>query len=114
MSLSFGLVNAALGPLLQLVALPLSALTLGLFALVVNGVLLAVDCRAHDELDLGGFGDAVLGALVISILTTLLELVLRPIKPDPHAGVRGILSATFFVQSLARPCRGRSPGSPTD
>ena len=88
-SLLFGLVNATLGPLLHLVALPLSAVTLGLFALVVNGVLLAVTAALTTSLDLGGFGDAVLGALVISILTTLLELVLRPIKPDPPRGGPG-------------------------
>jgi membrane protein len=89
-SLSFGLVNATLGPLLHLVALPLSAVTLGLFALVVNGVLLAVTAALTTSLDLGGFGDAVLGALVISILTTVLELVLRPIKPDPPRGGPGV------------------------
>jgi uncharacterized membrane protein YvlD (DUF360 family)/uncharacterized BrkB/YihY/UPF0761 family membrane protein len=81
-SLLFGLVNATLGPLLHLVALPLSVVTLGSFALVVNGVLLAVTAALTTSLDLGGFADAVLGALVISIVTTLLELVLRPIKPD--------------------------------
>jgi membrane protein len=82
-SLLFGLVNATLGPLLHLAALPLSAKTLGLFALVVNGALLAVTAGLTASLDLGGVGDAVLGALVISIVTTLLELVIRPIKTVP-------------------------------
>jgi membrane protein len=81
-SLLFGLVNAILGPLLHLVALPLTVVTLGLFALVVNGVLLAVTAALTQSLGISGFGDAVLGALVISIITTLLEFVLRPLKAD--------------------------------
>jgi membrane protein len=50
-SILFGLVNAVLGPLLQLIALPLTILTLGTFALVVNGVLLAVTAGLSDRLD---------------------------------------------------------------
>jgi uncharacterized membrane protein YvlD (DUF360 family)/uncharacterized BrkB/YihY/UPF0761 family membrane protein len=82
-SLLLGLVNAVLGPLLHLLALPLSLLTLGTFALLVNGVLLAVTAGLSDKLDTDGLGSSVLGALVISIVTTVLELVLRP---DARAG----------------------------
>jgi putative membrane protein len=78
-SLLLGLVNAVLGPLLHLIALPLTALTLGCFALVVNGVLLAVTAGLSPGLNIGGLGSAVLGALVISVVTTVLELVVRPI-----------------------------------
>ena len=80
-SLLFGLVNAVLGPLLHLVALPLSVPTLGVFALVVNGLLLSVTAAVSSNLDVRGIGSAVLGALVISIITTLLGLVLRPLGP---------------------------------
>lgn len=79
-SLLLGLVNAVLGPLLWFVAMPLSVLTVGLSALVVNGALLAVTAGLSDNLDVGGFGGTVLGALLISGVTTLLELVLRPIS----------------------------------
>jgi putative membrane protein len=79
-SLLLGLVNAVLGPVLWFVAMPLSVLTVGLSALVVNGVLLAVTAGLSDNLDVGGFGGTVLGALLISGVTTLLELVLRPIS----------------------------------
>jgi membrane protein len=78
-SLLLGLVNAVLGPLLHLVALPLTVLTLGTFALVVNGVLLAVTAGISDQLDADGLGSCILGALVISVVTTALELVLRPV-----------------------------------
>ena len=78
--LLFGLVNAVVGPLLHLVALPLSVLTVGGSALVVNGVLLALTAGLTTRLDVAGLGTAVLGSFVISIVTTVLELVIRPIR----------------------------------
>ena len=78
-SLLLGLVNALLGPLLWLVAMPLNLLTVGLSALVVNGVLLAVTAGLSPHLVVGGFVGTILGALLITTVTALLELVLRPI-----------------------------------
>ena len=78
-SLLLGLVNALLGPLLWLVAMPLNLLTLGLSALVVNGVLLAVTAGLSPHLVVGGIVGTILGALMITSVTALLELVLRPI-----------------------------------
>ena len=79
-SLLLGLVNAVVGPLLYLVALPMSVLTVGGSALIVNTVLLAVTAGLTAQLDIDGVGSAVAGALVISIATTVLELVVRPIQ----------------------------------
>lgn len=78
-ALLFGLVNALLGPLLRLLSLPLTVLTFGLFALVVNGVLLAITAGLSDSLDIGGFLSAIVGALIISVVTAVLSLVLRPV-----------------------------------
>jgi putative membrane protein len=78
-ALLFGLVNAILGPILHLLALPITALTLGLFALVVNGALLAITAGLSDNLDVGGFFGTIVGALLISILTAILGLVARPL-----------------------------------
>jgi putative membrane protein len=80
LSLLFGLVNAVVGPLLHLVALPLSVLTVGGSALVVNGVLLLLTAALSARLDVAGLGSAILGSLVISIVTTVIELVVRPIR----------------------------------
>ena len=83
LSLLFGLVNAVVGPLLHLVALPLSVFTVGGAALVVNGVLLLFTALLSARLDVAGLGSAILGSLVISIVTTVVELVVRPIRePD--------------------------------
>ena len=79
-SLLLGFVNAVLGPVLNFVALPLSVIMLGSFALVVNSVLLAVTAGLSARFEIDGLGSALVGALVIAIVTTLLELVLRPIR----------------------------------
>jgi putative membrane protein len=74
----FGLVNAILGPILHLLSLPLTVLTLGLFALVVNGLLLAITAGLTNDLDVGGFLGTIVGALIISIVTATMDFMLRP------------------------------------
>lgn len=71
-ALVFGLVNAIIGPLLRLISLPLTLMTFGLFALVINAALLAITAGLTDSLDVGGFFGAVLAALLISVLTSML------------------------------------------
>lgn len=76
----FGLVNAILGPILHLISLPLTMITLGLFALVVNGVLLAITAGLSDNLDVGGFFGTVVAALIISVVAAVLGFLLRPAR----------------------------------
>jgi putative membrane protein len=83
LGLLFGLVNAILGPILHILALPLTVITLGLFALVVNGVLLATTAGLSDDLDVGGFLGTILGALIISIVTAVLGVLVRPLRGQP-------------------------------
>ncbi len=72
-ALLFGLVNAVLGPVLRLLTLPFTLITLGLFALVVNGILVAVTAGLSSKFDVGGFFSAFLAALVISLVSTVLN-----------------------------------------
>jgi putative membrane protein len=78
-ALLFGVVNAVLGGILRLLALPVTFLTLGLFALVINAILLWVTGAASSSLGLGlhvdGFIPAFLGALVISLTRAVLNAV---------------------------------------
>ena len=71
-ALIFGLVNALIGPLLRLVSLPITLVTFGLFALVINGALLALTAGLSDALEVGGFLGAMLAALLISLLSGLI------------------------------------------
>ena len=76
---SSGVVNAVLGSLLRILSLPVTFLTLGLFALVINAVLLWVTGAVAGSLGLGlqvdGFLPAFLGALVIGITRAVLNTV---------------------------------------
>ena len=71
-ALVFGLLNAVLKPVLLILSLPFLLVTLGLFAFVVNAALLLLTARLTDHLTVSGFGAALLGSLVISVVTILL------------------------------------------
>lgn len=76
-ALVIGLINATLKPLAVLLTLPLTIITLGLFYLVVNGAMLYLAAALTPGLELAGFGSAVLGAIVISIVGMLLGGLIR-------------------------------------
>jgi putative membrane protein len=74
----FGVVNAFIGGLVKLFTLPITIVTLGLFALVINALLLWLTGAVSESLGLGfhvaGFIPAFFGALVISITRAVLNL----------------------------------------
>jgi putative membrane protein len=75
-ALVFGIVNAFIRPVAKLLTLPLIILTLGIFALVVNGLMLWLTSSLSESLGLGfrvsGFWAAFFGSLVVSIVSTML------------------------------------------
>ncbi|MFJ8645241.1 phage holin family protein [Streptomyces sp. NPDC093546] len=79
-ALVFGVVNFLVKPVVKLLTLPLFILTLGLFTLVVNALMLLLTSWLADELDLSfhveGFWTAVLGGLIISIVSWALNVIL--------------------------------------
>ncbi|MET9964443.1 phage holin family protein [Streptomyces sp. NPDC006356] len=79
-ALIFGLVNFVVKPIVKLLSLPLLILTLGLFTLVVNALMLLLTSWLADRFDLSfhveGFWTAVLGGLIISIVSWALHVVL--------------------------------------
>jgi putative membrane protein len=68
----FALVNTFVRPILQIFTLPITLMTLGLFLLVINALMLILTGGISDELDLGlvvdGFFAALLGAIVVSLV----------------------------------------------
>ncbi|MEU0741449.1 phage holin family protein [Streptomyces sp. NPDC006134] len=79
-ALVFGLVNLLVKPVVTVLTLPLFVLTLGLFTLVVNALMLLLTSWLADKLDLSfhveGFWAAVLGGLIVSIVSWALNVVL--------------------------------------
>jgi putative membrane protein len=62
-----GIVNAFVRPLIVLLTLPITVLTLGLFLWVVNAAMLGLVAALLDGFTLAGLGSALLGALVVSL-----------------------------------------------
>jgi len=83
-ALVFGIVNGIIGTTIRVVAFPLYILTLGLISLIVNAILLLlagwITSLFGFGLQIAGFWWAVLGALVLAILSAIIGAVLRPLK----------------------------------
>ncbi|HEY2433003.1 MAG TPA: phage holin family protein [Vicinamibacterales bacterium] len=73
--LILGLVNAVIKPILFVLTLPFTILTLGLFIFVVNAICLALVAWLVPGFSIAGFGAAFLGALVISAVNWLLHAI---------------------------------------
>lgn len=71
-ALVLGLVNAVVRPIMILLTLPLTILTLGLFLLVVNALSITV-VAALTPLAITGFWGAVFGALILTVISSLLS-----------------------------------------
>jgi putative membrane protein len=76
-ALIFGVINAVLGPILKILSFPFTLVTLGFFILVVNGFLLWLTALLSSNLSISGFGAAFWGALVVSIVSWLLNAFLK-------------------------------------
>lgn len=76
-ALVFGLLNAILKPVLLFLSLPFLVVTLGLFALVINAVMLLITANLLEDFAVSGFWTAVLGSIVISLVTMILGGLLK-------------------------------------
>ena len=76
-ALLLGLINATIRPILLILTLPLTLLTFGAFALVINGAMLALAARFVEGVHLAGFGSAVLGAVVVSLVGGVVHWLLH-------------------------------------
>ena len=81
LGLIIGLLNALVRPLLKFLTCPLIILTLGLFTIVVNTLILMLTSSIGQAFNLGltvdGFWPALLGSLVISIVSVIMSVILH-------------------------------------
>ena len=86
LSLVFGIVNAFIRPVLSFFSFPIQIVTLGLFTLVLNALMLMLTAWLAVRFDIAfavrGFVPALLGAIVISIVGMVLGAVLSPEKKE--------------------------------
>lgn len=85
-ALVFGVVNAVLRPIVTVLSCPLVLLTLGLFTLVINGLMLMFTARFAEALHLGfqveGFWPAFWGGLVVGLVSLVLALMVGGDRPE--------------------------------
>jgi putative membrane protein len=72
-----GLLNATVGFFLKIVTFPLSILTLGLFLLVINGLMILVASSIVRGFNVRGFGPAFWGAVVLALLGMVIRGVTK-------------------------------------
>ena len=103
----FGVVNALVKPLFVFASAPLLLLTLGLFLLVINSLLLWLTSWIADQLNLGwhvdGFWSAFWGALIVSIFSATL-------LPRVATAVQRLSESTTSALSMAEPSWKVMPG----
>jgi putative membrane protein len=68
-----GIVNALVRPVLVILTIPFTILTLGLFLLVINGLMIELVSALASGFQLAGFGSAVLAALVVSLTSWIMS-----------------------------------------
>ena len=76
-ALVIGLVNAVVKPILLIVTIPITVLTLGIFYLVLNGFMLYLAAAITPGFTITNFGSAFLGALIVSAASTMLHLLIK-------------------------------------
>jgi putative membrane protein len=74
-ALVLGIVNVTLRPVLKLLALPITIITLGLFAFIINGFTFWLVAKYLDGFSVDTFWYAVLGAFIVSVVTAVLSRI---------------------------------------
>jgi putative membrane protein len=77
-ALLLGMVNAVVRPLLIILTLPITVITLGLFLLVINAAMLGLVAWILPGLSIDGFFSAMLGSILISVVASLASWFIGP------------------------------------
>jgi len=73
-----GLVNGFVRPIAFLLTLPITIVTLGLFLLVLNAAMFGLVAAMLDNFSVAGLGSAILGAIVVSVTSTIASWYIGP------------------------------------
>jgi len=80
-ALAIGLLNLLLRPLLVLLTLPVTLVSLGLFVFVINAFLFWMAAKLLNDFRVNSFGDALVGSLIYSALGMLIDSALKQLFP---------------------------------
>jgi putative membrane protein len=80
-ALVLGLLNAVVRPLLIILTLPATILTLGLFLLVINATTFYLTASLTDDMSVNGFGSALVASLFYSVCSIVIDMALERLFP---------------------------------
>lgn len=80
LALVLGLLNAIIKPILVFLTLPINILTLGLFTLVINALIVLLASSIVKGFEVGGFLNALLFSLLLTVIQTLFEMLFKRLK----------------------------------
>jgi len=81
-ALVLGLLNTLLRPLLVLLTLPVTLVTLGLFLFVINALLFWTAASLLDGFNVTGFGSALIGSLIYSLCGMVIDVAMERLFPE--------------------------------
>lgn len=100
-----GIVNAFIRPIVVLLTLPFTVITFGLFLLVINGLLLWSVSAIVRGFHVNGFWEALLGSILISIVSWILSRFIRPRSGTTD----GLYAASPIIDLPRSRRRGKKP-----
>ncbi len=77
-ALILGIVNAVIRPILLFLTLPINLLTIGLFTLIINGLMLQLTDRIVKGISVSGFWSAVWASILISVVSMFINSLIMP------------------------------------
>jgi len=80
-ALVIGLVNATIGTILRIISFPITILTLGLFSLVINALMLKLAAMFAPGFQIIGFLPALEGAIILAIAHSIIHWITTPSRP---------------------------------
>jgi len=83
-ALVLGLFNALLRPVLVLLTMPVTLLTLGLFLFVINAVMFYAAARVLSGFDVSGFAAALIGSLIYSLCGMVIDVAMERLFPSRY------------------------------
>ncbi|WP_051274686.1 phage holin family protein [Cellulomonas sp. URHD0024] len=98
-ALVFGIINAIVKPIVAFLSIPLYILTLGLFHIVVNALMLWITAwitsATHWGLDIANFGTACWAGIIVSVVSLALSVLL----PGPRGTGTQVQTSTYYYRS---------------
>jgi putative membrane protein len=74
-SIVIGLLNALVKPLLLILTLPINILTLGLFTLVINGIVITLASAITPGFKVKGFGMAIIFSIILTVVNVVIGMI---------------------------------------